>query len=282
MLKRHIYRPDHSWSRAFGAWGQYDSNGNAATTDRSVGGFISGIDAGMGGGWRAGVTGGYMYTGLDASARTSSANVDSYVIGAYAGGPVGAFAVRTGATWMWNDIDTSRAVSFPGFFESEKASYDGDTGQIFGEVALPMARNGYALEPFAGLAYVHVGTDGFKENGSDAGLTSGGNNGDLGVGTLGARIGTTMMWGETMIVPHASLAWQYAFGDTAPFHTMAFNGTNVGFDVGGVPLAQNSALLEVGADMSIGLGATLGLSYIGQCAGHEQDNGLRGRLNWKF
>lgn len=60
---------------------------------------------------------------------------------------------------------------------------------------------------------------------------------------------------------------------------MAFNGTNVGFDVGGVPLAQNSALLEVGADMSIGLGATLGLSYIGQYAGHEQDNGVRGRLN---
>lgn len=270
------------WSRAFGAWGQYDGNGNAATTDRSAGGFISGIDAAMGGGWRAGVTGGYMYTGLDADALASSANVDSYVIGAYAGGPVGGLTLRAGGTWMWNDIDTSRAVAFPGFFESEKASYDGNTGQLFGEISLPLARSGQVVEPFAGLAYIHVDTDGFTESGSDAGLTSRGNSSDIGVGTVGARIGTTVTWGQTVIVPHASVAWQYAFGDTTPFQAMAFSGTNVGFDVGGVPLAENSALLDVGADVSIGVGATLGLAYIGQYAGHEQDNGIRGRLNWKF
>jgi len=35
----------------------------------------------------------------------------------------------------WSDIDTSRAVIFPGFFEQQNASYDADTGQV-----LPMAR----------------------------------------------------------------------------------------------------------------------------------------------
>ncbi len=43
------------WSRAFGAWGQYDTNGNAATTDRNLGGFITGVDGALGGGWRAGL-----------------------------------------------------------------------------------------------------------------------------------------------------------------------------------------------------------------------------------
>lgn len=34
-----------------------------------------------------------------------------------------------------DDIDTSRAVIFPDFFERQKASYDADTGQIFREPA---------------------------------------------------------------------------------------------------------------------------------------------------
>jgi hypothetical protein len=55
-----------------------------------------------------------------------------------------------------NNIDTSRAVIFPGFFEREKASYNADTGQVFGEAVFPTRMGSIALEPFAGLAYVQV------------------------------------------------------------------------------------------------------------------------------
>ena len=50
-------------------------------------------------------------------------------LGGYLGGMAGAFALRGGGMWAWSDIDTSRAVVFPGFFERQKASYDADTGQ---------------------------------------------------------------------------------------------------------------------------------------------------------
>ena len=129
---------------------------------------------------------------------------------------------------------------------------------------------------------MHVGTDGFTESGPVAGLTSGGNDMNLGYGTLGARAGTTMVWGGTTVIPHASLAWQYAFGDTTPQQALAFASTGIGMGIGGVPLAQNSALLDIGADVLVGADATLGLSYIGQYAGDVQDNGLRGRFNWRF
>ncbi|WP_210168358.1 autotransporter domain-containing protein [Hyphomicrobium sulfonivorans] len=271
------------WSRAFGAWGQYDSNGNAAATDRNLGGFVTGVDGNIGSGWRAGLATGYMYTGLSTGAgRYSSADINSYVLGGYAGGGVGDFAFRSGGTWTWNDIDSKRNVIFPGFFENEKASYNGDVGQLFGELAYPVFTHGGVIEPFAGLAYVHVGTDGFTESGGVAGLTSGGQSMDVGYGTLGARVGTTVVWGGTTVIPHASLAWQYAFGDITPQQALAFVSTGIGMGIGGVPLARNSALLDIGADAMIAPDMTLGISYMGQYAGDFTDNGLRGRFNWKF
>ncbi len=271
------------WSRAFGAWGRYDSNGNAATTDRNLGGFVTGVDAGLGAGWRAGLATGYLNTSLSAGgARFSSADINSYVLGAYAGGGVGAFALRTGGTWTWNSIDSSRSVVFPGFFESESASYDGDVGQLFAELAYPIFTHGGVIEPFAGLAYVHVGTDSFTESGPVAGLTSGGLNMNLGYGTLGARAGTTVVWGGTTVIPHASLAWQYAFGDTTPQIALAFASTGIGMGIGGIPLAQNSALLDIGADVVIAQNVTMGVSYMGQYSGDLTDNGVRGRFNWQF
>ncbi|WP_072377072.1 autotransporter domain-containing protein [Hyphomicrobium sp. NDB2Meth4] len=271
------------WSRAFGAWGEYNTNGNAATTDRNLGGFITGVDGGLGGGWRAGLVTGYMYTGLSVDDRWSSANINSYVLGGYAGGALGGgFALRSGGTWTWNSIDSNRSVIFPGFYEGEAANYDGDVGQLFAEFAYPVFTHGGVVEPFAGLAYVHVGTDGFTESGPVAGLTSGGLDMNLGYGTLGARTGTTMVWGATTVIPHASLAWQYAFGDTTPEQALAFASTGIGMGIGGVPLAQNSALVEVGIDALVAQDATLGISYIGQYSGDFTDTGLRGRFNWKF
>jgi outer membrane autotransporter protein len=100
--------------------------------------------------------------------------------------------------------------------------------------------------------------------------------------SVGARTGTTVVWGGTTVIPHASLAWQYAFGDTTPQQALAFASPGIGMGIGGVPLAQNSALMEVGADALIAQDATLGLAYIGQYSGDFTNSGLRGRFNWKF
>jgi len=71
-------------------------------------------------------------------ARYSSAQVKTCHLGGYLGGMAGAFALRGGGMWAWSDIDTSRAVVFPGFYERQKAGYHADTGQLFGEAAYPM------------------------------------------------------------------------------------------------------------------------------------------------
>ncbi len=181
------------WTQAYGSWGQFDGNGNAATLDRSLGGFVSGVDTGLQGSWRAGFATGYTRTDLSVGARASSSDVDSYLLAAYAGGPVGKFMVRSGATWSWNAIDATRNVIFPGFFETETASYNGNVGQLFAEIAHPYLHGGTTIEPFAGLAWVHFGTDGFTETGGAAALTTAGSNDNVGYSTLGIRAAGTML-----------------------------------------------------------------------------------------
>ncbi len=162
------------WTSGFGSWGELDGNGNAATAQRNLGGFVSGVDAGIGGGWRAGLATGYIQSNINVGARSSSAEINSYVLAGYAGGAAGAFAIRSGGAWTWHGIDSTRNVIFPGFFEAESASYNADTGQLFAEIAYPLLNRNVAIEPFAGLAYVHVGTDSFGESGPTAALTSAG------------------------------------------------------------------------------------------------------------
>ncbi|WP_141694038.1 autotransporter outer membrane beta-barrel domain-containing protein, partial [Methyloligella halotolerans] len=163
------------WTQGFGSWANFDGNGNAASLDRDMGGFISGVDAEVMPGWRAGIAAGYSYTGLDEDARLSSADVDAYHLVLYGSGKVNRFNLRGGGAWSWQDIETSRNVVFSGFSEFEEASYDGDRGQLFGEIAYPVVLHpSIAMEGFSGLAYVHQETDGFTESGALAALTSAG------------------------------------------------------------------------------------------------------------
>lgn len=191
-------------------------------------------------------------------------------------------ALRTGAAWAWNDIDTSRAVIFPGFFEREKTSYNADTGQIFGEVAYPIAMGRTALEPFASLAAVKVDTDSFKEHGELAALRGADSDEDLSYATIGLRAAATFNWDGALVTPHVSAAWQHAFDDVTPEASLAFASIGIGFDVTGVTLAENSLLVEAGFDLNLSHTATLGVSYSGQIASDLTDNAVKGRFTWLF
>ncbi|MBI1650730.1 autotransporter domain-containing protein [Hyphomicrobium sulfonivorans] len=270
------------WTQGFGSWGSYDGNGNAATVDRTLGGFVSGVDAGLGDGWRAGVAAGYARSNLKVGARNSSSQIDSYTVAAYAGGPIGSFALRAGGTWTWSDIEASRAVVFPGFASLQQASYNGDIGQLFAELAHPFVSGVSAIEPFAGLAWVHLNTDGFTESGGAAALAVRGSNENVGYSSLGLRAATTLPMGGVLVTPRASAAWQYAFGDTTPDLALAFVSSGASFGILGVPLARSSALLEAGLDIQLSEDAVLGVSYVGQLAGDLQDNGVQGKILWKF
>ena len=271
------------WTQAYGSWGQYDGNGNAATVDRSLGGFVSGVDTGLHGNWRAGLATGYTRTDLSVGARASSSDVDSYLLAAYAGGPVGSFVLRSGATWSWNNIDATRNVIFPGFFETETANYNGDVAQLFGRAGASLSARQHGHRTVRRSRLGALRHQRFHRDRWGRGATTNGSDDNVGYSTLGVRMASSSvpMHGIT-VTPRASLAWQYAFGDTTPDIALAFAQSGVGFSTLGVPLAQNSALVEAGLDLQLSPEARLGISYVGQLAGDLQDNGVQADLLWRF
>ncbi|GFO81008.1 MAG: hypothetical protein A49_06350 [Methyloceanibacter sp.] len=271
------------WTQGFGAWGSFDGNANAASADRDLGGFISGMDANIGGSWRAGLATGASFSDVSVDQRYSGANTKTYHLGGYVGGEVEGFALRGGGLWAWSEIETSRAVAFPNFYERQKADYDADTGQIFGEIAYPTEMGGLELEPFAGLAYVSVESGGFRERGgAQASLRTSGIDQDVGYTTVGLRMAKTMLWQDMRVTPHFSAAWLHAFDDVTPGASLAFATTGIGFDVTGVPLAEDSALLDAGVDFALSDRLSAGVSYSGQYADEISDNAVKGRFTWLF
>ena len=86
----------------------------------------------------------------------------------------------------------------------------------------------------------------------------------------------------TVLVPRATVAWQYAFGDVTPSAALAFQGTGTAFSVAGVPIARNSALVDAGFDWRFTPQAKLGLSYLGELAADAQTHAIKGAFTWDF
>ncbi len=126
------------WAEGVGAWGRFDSDGNAASVRRDLAGFISGVDTRAGDNGRAGIAAGYTGSRNRTDGR-GSANVDTAHLAAYGGWSFGAFNLRGGGAFAWHSIDTSRTIAFPGLFDRASAQYDGRTGQVFGEIGYGFA-----------------------------------------------------------------------------------------------------------------------------------------------
>ena len=276
--------PEYTWwTQGVGAWGHIDGDGNAAAASRELAGAFTGVDRRLGDFWRVGLVGGFTDSSLNVSARASAANIDTGYFGAYAGATYGPWSLRSGATVGVSTISANRTILFPGFLDAAAARYDGVASQVFGEVGYAVALGRVAAEPFAGLAYVHLDTGSLTEAGGIAALTGKSATDDVGYSTLGARVATNYALANGMVLtPRASAAWQHAFGSLTPIEALAFQSTGVGFDIAGLPIARDAALVEAALDLHVTRAATLGISYVGQLASSAQDHSVKGNFTWKF
>jgi outer membrane autotransporter protein len=269
------------WGQGYGSWGRTDSDGNAARLKRSTGGFLVGADAAVFDNLRFGVVAGYSRSDFDVNSRLSSGESDNYHLGLYGGGQWGALNLRAGASYTWHDIETRRAVTSAFLGSIPRASYDAATAQVFGEVGYRIELGRAAFEPFAGLAYVNLHSDGFSEAGAATALTGRGDDTGVGYSTLGLRAATSLDLQGMAVTLRGGLAWRHAFGDVDPKATLAFAGSST-FTVAGLPIARDAAMVEAGLDLAIARNATLGVSYTGQLAEDAQDHSFKGVLAVRF
>ena len=272
------------WAQGMGSWGKINGNSNVAGTTGNFAGVLSGADTGSPatGWWDLRL--GYSGSSTNVSALASSAQVDSGLVAGYAGTSVGAWNLRLGGTYGINSVSTTRQIAFPGFMDRDTVRFNAGTGQVFGELGYGTAIQSLAVEPFAGVAYVHLDTAGFTESGGVSALSTSGASQDTGYSSLGVRAATAYtLWNGMMLIPRATVAWQYAFGDINPTTALAFAGIpGSNFNIAGVPIARNAALVDAGADLRINPQAKIGLYYWGEHASTAHENGLRGTLTWMF
>jgi len=138
------------------------------------------------------------------------------------------------------------------------------------------------FEPFVGLAYVNLQTDGYTEPGGIAALSSGSDSTDATYSTLGLRAATTFALGSFEATAKGMLGWRHAFGDITPTSAYQFASGSSPFTVGGVPIAEDAALVEVGLDLQLLPLATFGVAYGGQFGDGATDQRFTANLSWKF
>jgi outer membrane autotransporter protein len=114
-------------------------------------------------------------------------------------------------------------------------------------------------------------------------LASTDNRDDVGYYTLGMRVATYYLLQNGMaLIPRASVAWQHAFGDVTPTAALSFQSIGAGFNILGVPIARDAALVEAGGDLQLTAQAKIGVSYAGQLANSAHDHSVKGNFTWRF
>ena len=273
------------WTQAVGAWGRRGSDGNAADVRPTLAGSFSGVDRRFGPDWLGGVAGGYTASSVGITARASSANIETAHLAGYAAGNYGSWYLRAAGSVSFSPLATSRTITFPGFSDTAIGRYGATMAQVFGEASYGVALGRIAAEPFAGLAFVQLRTDGFTEaSGSGtAALTASAASDGIGYSTLGARVATSYVQPNGMILmPRISAAWQHALGPVTPTAALSFQSTGAPFTIAGLPLARDTALLESGLTLQINPQARLGLSYSSGLGPHVQHNSVQGSQIWRF
>lgn len=267
------------WAQAFGNWSTFGGDGNASTVHQSAGGLFVGGDGDVGGGWRLGGAVGYTGSHNSISDVSSRMSVDSYTATVFGGknfeaGP-GHVRFMVGAAYTWHEIDSKRNVAAGSLNQRLESSYNASSTQVFTELGykLPLG-DAYAVEPFAGVAWNQVRTRDFQETGGSAALRGEGSNDDVTSTTLGLRgamlIGTDSAPGRLT----ATVGWRHAMGDVKPTQKLAFEGGST-FTVSGVPIAQNAAVLGLGAEVAITRNTTAGVAYDAQFGGgNRQQSGM--------
>lgn len=269
------------WGQAYGSWGTFDGDGNAAGFDRTIGGFVIGADRAIGDGFRIGGFAGYGQSRYRLASGGSSTESDDVHAGLYGGGQFGALALRLGGAYTYQEVDTTRQIAFPGFAERLSGTYDGHTAQAFLEAGWRLAIGSAELEPFAGLAYVNVSNGGFSESGGAAALS--GASADAGVTftTLGLRASADASLGAVQGHLTGMAGWRHAVGDTDPQAIIGFAG-GAPFSVLGVPVAEDVLVLEGGLSLPLSSTAQLAVSYTGAFGSGLVDNGFEAGLSWRF
>src|SRR5690606_19240446 len=163
------------------------------------------------------------------------------------------------------------------------AGYAAHTTQVFGEVGYLIGKpDGRFVEPFAGLAVSHLEVESFKEKGGSAALRGKADSDTQVISSLGVRGQLPYELGNFGAVVRGSLAWEHAFGDEHMDATLRFVDGSHNFEVRGVNLDRDTAVVGLGTQVNVTPSAAVALDYEGRFANGVRDHGASLKVQWDF
>lgn len=216
---------------------------------------------------------GYAYTNTDIDGFMRDTDVDTHTAILYGEYKPSNWYVNGIATYGWSDYEESKSVAGVGV----KADYDVETFGLQAMTGYDMNINGLGITPEAGLRYVHIKQDAYKDS-ADQRVSA--NDSDILTGVIGAKVSKNFELSNGMnIKPEARIAATYdLFNDDVNSVVTLANGS--AYAVEGEALDRFGMEFGAGVTAEINDNVELSLGYEGKFRQDYQDH--TGLLNAKY
>ena len=216
---------------------------------------------------------GYAYTNTDIDGFMRDTDVDTHTAILYGEYKPSNWYVNGIATYGWSDYEESKSVAGVGV----KADYDVETFGLQAMTGYDMQVKGFGLTPEAGLRYVHIKQDAYKDS---ADQKVSGNDSDILTGVIGTKVSKSFELSNGMnIKPEARIAATYDLmnDDVNSVVTLA-NGS--AYTVEGEALDRFGMEFGAGVTAEVNDNVELSLGYEGKFRKDYQDH--TGLINAKY
>ena len=216
---------------------------------------------------------GYAYTNTDIDGFMRDTDVDTHTAILYGEYKPSNWYVNGIATYGWSDYEESKSVAGVGV----KADYDVETFGLQAMTGYDMQVKGLGITPEAGLRYVHIKQDAYKDS-ADQRVSA--NDSDILTGVIGAKVSKNFELSNGMnIKPEARIAATYDLmnDDVNSVVTLA-NGS--AYAVEGEALDRFGMEFGAGVTAEINDNVELSLGYEGKFREDYQDH--TGLINAKY
>ena len=216
---------------------------------------------------------GYAYTNTDIDGFMRDTDVDTHTAILYGEYKPSNWYVNGIATYGWSDYEESKSVAGVGV----KADYDVETFGLQAMTGYDMNVNGLGITPEAGLRYVHIKQDAYKDS-ADQRVSA--NDSDILTGVIGAKVSKNFELSNGMnIKPEARIAATYdLFNDDVNSVVTLANGS--AYAVEGEALDRFGMEFGAGVTAEVNDKVELSLGYEGKFREDYQDH--TGLINAKY
>jgi outer membrane autotransporter protein len=270
------------WIVGYGMEGGIGSDGNATGLDYSFWGTTLGVDRVVDG-TMVGAAFGYTPFDADRNAGVDHIEAENYHFSLYGSTNFESSYALGVVSYGHSDYDATRRIAFGGINRVAEADFDSDEFSAYAEAGLYRYVGQVVVQPLAGVQFINLDRDGFRETGAgDLNLALGRTSSNSLRGVLGARIARPFLTHSChTIVPEIRARWMHEFLDEQEIISPRFVGLDGGsFAISGLDSDRDFLILGTGVTAGLTNHFSVFANYDTQISESETAHGGNGGLQF--